>query len=78
MDVLAQHIFMQWLVREQIIANREELAEQERLLDEIAVDASSEIRALKRRLAAAKQDQALIEMMFSLASWNVSVCMANS
>jgi len=78
MDVLAQHIFMQWLVREQIIANREELAEQERLLDEIAVDASSEIRALKRRLVAAKQDQALIEMMFSLASCNVSVCMANS
>jgi len=65
MDVLAQHIFMQWLVREQIIANREELAEQERLLDEIAVDATSEIRALKRRLAAAKQDQALIEMMFT-------------
>ena len=58
------------LVREQIIANRKELAEQERLLDEIADRAPFEVRVLKTRLAIAKQHQAQIETIFGQASCN--------
>ena len=67
MSVLAQHDLMR-LVREQIIANRNELAEQERLLDEIADRAPFEVRVLRTRLAIAKQHQAQIETMFGQAS----------
>ena len=67
MSVSAQHDLMQ-LVRKEIIANRYELAEQERLLDEIADSAPFEVRVLKTRLAIAKQHQAQIETMFGRAS----------
>jgi|SRR3984893_3069930 len=70
MSVLAQHDLMR-LVREQIIANRKEIAEQERLLDEIADHAPLEVRILKKRLAIAKQHQTRIETMFGQANCNV-------
>jgi hypothetical protein len=70
MSVLAQHDFMR-SVREQIIANRKELAEQERLLDEIADHAPLEVRILKKQLAIAKQHQTRIETMFGQANCNV-------
>jgi hypothetical protein len=63
----AQHDLKQ-LVREQIIANRKELAEQERMLDEIADRAPCEAWVLKMRLAVVKQHQAQIETMFSQTS----------
>jgi hypothetical protein len=70
MSVLAQHNLMR-LVREQIIANRKELAEQERLLDEIADHAPLEVRIFKTRLWIAKQHQTRIETMFGQANCNV-------
>jgi hypothetical protein len=70
MSVLAQLDLMR-LVREQIIANRKEIAEQERLLDEIADHAPLEVRIIKKRLAIAKQHQTRIETMFGQANCNV-------